>query len=130
MDLADIAANQETLEHKSFNDAFGLPGQLRMSVGRLAPGGSVEHHRHFTMEEVYYLMKGRAMVRVDDDEYEVEENTAIYFPPEPMRSVYNHTDEDCWWLFVGGASRREAAGPEITTLRPGGPRSDSNVEES
>ena len=101
VDLADIAANQETLEHKSFNDAFGLPGHLRMSVGRLAPGGSVEHHRHFTMEEVYYLMKGRAMVRVDDDEYEVEENTAIYFPPEPMRSVYNHTDEDCWWLFVG-----------------------------
>ena len=53
------------------------------------------------MSEIYYLMKGKAMVRVGDEEYEVEENTAIYFPPEPMRSVYNHTGEDCWWLFVG-----------------------------
>ncbi len=102
LDLPDIAApDQDTLVHKSFNQGFGMPDTLRMSVGHLKPGGSVEHHRHFTMSEIYYLMKGKAMVRVGDEEYEVEENTAIYFPPEPMRSVYNHTDEDCCWLFVG-----------------------------
>lgn len=97
LDLPNIAApDQYNLIHKSFNQAFGMSDQLRMSVGPSQAWDSVDHHRHFTMDEICYLMKSKSMLRVGDEEYEVEENTAIFFPPEPMRSVCNHTDEDCW----------------------------------
>ena len=87
---------------RPFNQALNLtPGLLRMSVARLLPGQSVDHHKHHRMNEIYYLMRGRSQVRVDEQSFEVEENTAVHFPPEPMRSVYNHSDAEAWWLFVG-----------------------------
>jgi mannose-6-phosphate isomerase-like protein (cupin superfamily) len=87
---------------RPFNVGLGLTtGLLRMSVARMQPGQDVEHHRHYTMSEIYYLMKGRAQFRIDDQVIDVEENTACFFPPEPMRSVHNNSNEECWWLFVG-----------------------------
>src|SRR5437660_956915 len=87
---------------RGFNEALNLTsGLLRMSVARLLPGQDIDHHRHYTMSEIYYLMRGRSQVRVDDEVFEVEANTGVFFPPEPMRSVANHSDEEAWWLFVG-----------------------------
>ena len=74
---------------------------MAMSVGRFGPGEGVEHHRHEKAEEFYYLMKGKSQVRIDDKVLEVEENTGFRFAPETMRSVFNASDEDCWWVFVG-----------------------------
>ena len=96
---------------RGFNEAINLnSGLLRMSVARILPGQDVDHHRHYTMSEIYYLMKGRAQLRIDDEVIDVEENTACFFPPEPMRSVYNNSDQECWWLFVGAPPDVEPGG--------------------
>ena len=87
---------------RGFNDAMNLKsGPLRMSVCHLKPGQDIEHHRHYTMCELYFLMSGRGQFRIDDQVFDVEEHSACYFTPEPMRSVANNSNEDAWWLFVG-----------------------------
>lgn len=87
---------------RPFNDGLNLrKGLLRMSVARLEPGQEVDHHDHFTMSEVYYLMRGKGQFRVGDQLIDAEENTAMYFEPGVMRSVVNNSDEEAWWLFVG-----------------------------
>ena len=87
---------------RRFEEGLNLgSGLLRMSVARLLPGQDVDPHRHYTMSEIYYLMRGKGQFRIDDQVIDAEENSACFFPPEPMRSVYNNSDQEAWWLFVG-----------------------------
>jgi mannose-6-phosphate isomerase-like protein (cupin superfamily) len=74
---------------------------LAFSIGHLKPGESVEHHTHKQAEEVYVLMKGRSQIRIGDEVIEAKEFDAFRFPHHVPRSVYNHSDEDCWWIFIG-----------------------------
>ena len=84
--------------------AYGSPlgcEHLAFSIGHLRPGQSVEHHRHKQAEEIYVLMRGRAQIRIGDQVLDAEPRDAFRIPAEVYRSVYNHSDEDCWWLFMG-----------------------------
>lgn len=74
---------------------------LAFSIGHLKPGESVEHHTHKEAEEVYVLIKGRSQIRIGGEVIEAKELDAFRFAPSVPRSVYNHTDEDCWWIFIG-----------------------------
>jgi quercetin dioxygenase-like cupin family protein len=95
---------------RPFNECLNLKsGLLRMSVARLLPGEEVDHHDHYTMSEVYFLMRGKGHFRVDDALIEVEQNTAMYFQPGVMRSVVNNSDEEAWWLFVGSPPDQKPA---------------------
>jgi len=75
--------------------------QVAMSVGHLKPGDSVEHHSHRDTEEIYLLMKGRAQINIDGEVIDARELDAFRLAPETPRSVYNNSDEDCYWIFVG-----------------------------
>ena len=67
---------------KPFNDALNLKsGLLRMSVARLLPGEDVDHHDHYTMAEVYFLMRGKGQFRVNDQLIDAEQGTGMYFEP-------------------------------------------------
>jgi len=80
-----------------------------MSVARLLPGEEVDHHDHYTMSEVYFLMRGSGHFRVNDELIEAEQNTAMYFQPGVMRSVINQSDSEAWWLFVGSPPDQKPA---------------------
>jgi gentisate 1,2-dioxygenase len=74
---------------------------LAFSIGQLAPGQSVEHHRHKKAEEVYLLLSGRSQIRIGEAVIEAAPLDAFRIPPEVERSVYNHSNEECRWLFMG-----------------------------
>lgn len=74
---------------------------LAFSIGRLAPGQSVEHHRHKEAEEVYLLLRGKSQIRIDDEVIDARPLEAFRIPAEQYRSVYNNSSEECWWLFMG-----------------------------
>ncbi len=59
------------------------------------------HHTHEKAEETYILMQGRSQIRVGDTVVEAKAFDAFRFPADVLRSVYNHTQEDCWWVFIG-----------------------------
>ena len=75
--------------------------KLAISVGHFKPGESLELHSHTDTEEVYFLVRGRSQVLIGDEVVEARTFDAFRFPPETPRSIYNHGDEDCSWIFIG-----------------------------
>jgi gentisate 1,2-dioxygenase len=92
-----------TRENLSLRDYFEPLGceHLAFSIGRLAPGQSVEHHRHEEAEEVYLLLRGNGQIRINDEVIDAKPLDAFRVPPDAYRSVYNNSAEECWWLFMG-----------------------------
>ena len=74
---------------------------LAFSIGKLAPGESVEHHRHREAEEVYLLLSGEGQIRLNEVVLDAKPLDAFRIPATTYRSVYNNSQNDCWWLFMG-----------------------------
>ena len=55
----------------------------RLTLGHttIYPTGTTTGHSHDDMEEVYYVVTGKGIMIVGDDEYEVEQGDALYVPP-------------------------------------------------
>jgi uncharacterized cupin superfamily protein len=92
--------SRDYLTMRVYSDQLGVQG-FNLSIGELQPGQSVEHHRHGEGEEVYVLIEGRSQIRLDDRVVEAKALDAFRIPPGVFRSVFNHSDEVCRWLFVG-----------------------------
>jgi quercetin dioxygenase-like cupin family protein len=58
-----------------------LPDVTQVAVATLEEGFEAELHAHPTMYENYYVLSGRAIYRVGDEEYEVEPGDMIVVPP-------------------------------------------------
>lgn len=91
---------RENLTLRLYSTPLGCE-HLAFSIGHLKPGQSVEHHRHDKAEEVYVLIQGHCQIRVGERVIDAKPLDAFRVPAETYRSVYNHTNEDCWWLFMG-----------------------------
>lgn len=90
----------ETLSLREYSTPLGCEG-LAFTIGKLDPGQSCDHHRHEKSEEVYILASGRCQIKIADGAIEAEPFDAFRIPPGVDHSVYNHTDETCWWIFMG-----------------------------
>jgi mannose-6-phosphate isomerase-like protein (cupin superfamily) len=55
----------------------------RLTLGHttIYPTGTTTGHSHDDMEEVYYVVMGKGIMVVGDDEYEIEQGDALYVPP-------------------------------------------------
>ena len=63
------------------------------------PGCSTRGHRHENLEEVYYFTKGKGIMRVGEEEFEVEAGDCVYVPFGPFHSTknpYNTSLEFVW----------------------------------
>lgn len=84
---------------RDFDGPLGFQ-HLSVVLLRLGPGQSGTHHRHASAEELHFLLEGRCQVMVEDEVFEARKFDAVLVPPESNRSLYNHSDEDAWWLVV------------------------------
>lgn len=92
--------SSDYLTLRSYSDHLGCAG-FNFSIGELQPGQSLEHHRHGEGEEVYVLIEGRSQIRLNDQVLEANPLDAFRIPPDVFRSVFNHTQHRCRWLFIG-----------------------------
>ncbi len=75
--------------------------RLALSVGHLKPGEAIEHHNHAETEEIYFLMQGEAQINIEGKVIDARRFDAFRLDPDVRRSVYNNSDQDCYWLFAG-----------------------------
>jgi quercetin dioxygenase-like cupin family protein len=69
----------------------------------VAGGGYVEPHSHPT-HEFYYVMSGKGIMRIEDDEREVAQGDLIHIPPDmvhTLRPVTDHAPIHCFCFAVG-----------------------------
>jgi quercetin dioxygenase-like cupin family protein len=82
-----------------------LPDVTQAAVSTLETGFEVELHSHPTMYENYYVLEGRALYRVGDEELEVGPGDMIVVPPDTPHSqrVLEGPHRVFYWGIATGA---------------------------
>ena len=95
------------IKHKSLKAP--LPGASTydrfLGVNTFGPGGVYEAHPHET-PMFYYVLKGRAKMRVGDEERIVGKGAWVYTPPGLAHYTENVGDEDLSYILFGGNPKR------------------------
>lgn len=92
-------------------EAVGLT-RLGVNLLRIPPGKeSFAYHRHYGEEEFIYILSGRGIAEIDDEEFEVGPGDFVGFPTTPLVSHHmrNPFDEDLVYLACGERQPYEIA---------------------
>jgi oxalate decarboxylase/phosphoglucose isomerase-like protein (cupin superfamily) len=74
-----------------------------VSLAQLQPRLSYESHKHEDHEEIYYIIKGKGRMRIEEDEVKFREGDIIYIPEKKLHTIMNdHDDEMIEFLAFGG----------------------------
>lgn len=73
---------------RSILDATNAPvANQSLAEARVPPGGSTQRHYHRRSEEFYFLLEGRGVIRIDDEERAVGPGDAILIPPGTWHTI-------------------------------------------
>ncbi len=64
-----------------------------LAEARVAAGASTTPHYHVETEEIYYILAGQGLMRVEDDTQAVGPGDAIAIPPGALHEITNTGDE-------------------------------------
>lgn len=83
-------------EMRMYTDPLGAE-QVAFTYRRMPAGTGSKGsygHRHKTQEEILFVISGKLELKLDDDVFEAEAGTAVLFPPEVVRGIWNEGPED------------------------------------
>jgi mannose-6-phosphate isomerase-like protein (cupin superfamily) len=66
----------------------------------LGPGDVSHPHKLKTSGEVYIILQGRGLMRIDNEQAVLEPGQAVYIPPGSMQFIKNISDEELKFLCV------------------------------
>lgn len=96
-----IGAEQVALTHRRMPQHTGSKG----SYG----------HRHKTQEEIYFVLSGKLLFKLNDEIVEVVARQAVRVPPETWRGVWNDEPEDAELIIVSTHISNDPSGDTETT---------------
>lgn len=76
--------------------------QCSLAEETLPPGRAVTPHHHQELEEIYYILSGRGVMSVGDEQREVGAGDAVYVPRGYRHTLENTGDEPIRLLVVCG----------------------------
>jgi mannose-6-phosphate isomerase-like protein (cupin superfamily) len=76
--------------------------QCSLAEEILPPGASVTPHHHEVIEEIYYILEGEGVMKIDGEERDVCEGAAIYIPRFARHMLTNTGDGPMRLLLVCG----------------------------
>ena len=57
-------------------------------------------HKFFEASEVYYILKGKGLMHIDDETTEVSPGDTIYIPPQAVQWIENTGSDDLEFLCI------------------------------
>jgi len=87
-------------------DKYGYSSDMWMGANSFAPGGVYETHKHRTFQ-FYYILSGKAKVKVGEEERIAEKGTWIFIPPGVDHYIENTGKEDFTYILIGGQPPKE-----------------------
>jgi mannose-6-phosphate isomerase-like protein (cupin superfamily) len=66
----------------------------------LKPDGKSLPHKFHEASEVYYILKGKGLMHIDNDTTEVSLGDTIYIPPQAIQWIENTGSEDLEFLCI------------------------------
>jgi mannose-6-phosphate isomerase-like protein (cupin superfamily) len=76
--------------------------QCSLAEETLPPGCAVTPHHHEVLEEVYYILSGQGVMKIDNEERAVGAGDAIYIPRQARHTLANTGAEAMKILLVCG----------------------------
>ncbi|HEY8459407.1 MAG TPA: cupin domain-containing protein [Blastocatellia bacterium] len=76
--------------------------QCSLAEEILPPGATVMPHHHEVIEEIYYIIEGEGVMKMDGEEREVREGDAIYIPRFARHALTNTGAEPMKILLICG----------------------------
>src|ERR1041384_7071065 len=76
--------------------------QCSLAEETLLPGQEVTPHAHQTIEEIYYIVEGRGLMTVGDEQKEVRAGDAVFIPPYHRHTLKNTGTEPIRLILVCG----------------------------
>ncbi len=67
---------------------------ISLAEARVKPGKKTEPHLHKKSEEIYQVLSGKGILRIEDEEYEIERGLAVIIMPGQVHSLVNTGKED------------------------------------
>lgn len=84
---------------------------ITFGFSRFEPRTSIhKKHFHAEAEEIMYILKGRGISGVGDQEYEVKAGDTLWMPRGATHWFYNPFDEPCEFVFIYTRASLESAG--------------------
>ncbi len=71
-----------------------------LALARVKPGEITHKHRLKTSSEVYFILRGKGVIHIDDETAEVKEGHIIYIPPGAIQRIKNTGNEDLVFLCI------------------------------
>ena len=93
-------AGDNTILRELFNplkDEMNLRYSLAHAI--VKPGKITYNHRLKT-SEVYYILKGRGLMHIDEEKQEVRAGQAVYIPPGARQRIKNTGSEDLVFICI------------------------------
>ncbi len=73
-----------------------------VSLARLQPSLSYKRHIHEDHEELYYIIKGKGIIKIDDDITNFQDGDILYIPAKTEHTIMNDGEEMIEFLAFGG----------------------------
>jgi len=105
-----ISADEQTEGRVSHNPAIAksiilrngqLPGLTGFARAQFPPGETAHRHAHPDMAEVFYVLSGRGVMRVDDSELPLEPGMSIAVEPGETHEISSAHDAGLELLYFG-----------------------------
>ncbi|MEQ6167975.1 cupin domain-containing protein [Ekhidna sp. MALMAid0563] len=75
----------------------------QFAYGVFEPGEKCPLHRHPTMEELFFFLKGEGTYLIGDTKYHIEPNSFLRIPPNVNHELENTGDERLEFVYFGVA---------------------------
>lgn len=74
---------------------------LRYSLAHaIVKPGDISQLHSLSTSEVYYILEGKGIMHIDDEQQEVFPGDAIYIPPHAKQCIHNHGESDLIFLCI------------------------------
>ena len=64
-----------------------------LAEARIAPGQTTEEHYHLRSEEIYYILRGKGRMWLENESREIQAGDGITIPPGKMHKIENSGQE-------------------------------------
>lgn len=74
----------------------------RMTAGytMVYPGCNTNGHKHCEYEEIYYITKGKGVIQIDEEKYDIEIGDCFYIPFGLFHKTFNSNNENLEYFWV------------------------------
>jgi len=99
-EIQSIQGNEGTIIKQIFHPHNTLNGiNYSLAQFTLESGKKSKKHK-LTSSEIYYVLEGSAILKINEDEYSLEKNDSVYVPPNSEQFIKNIGTENLVFLCI------------------------------